>query len=149
MCETWRQEEEIWESKCNKRNDEKDSEARPANTCDHADDDIEDDERDRHTPEFTRQELMIAIDSLNKGKSADSKGIKAEDIKGADEETTAMIHEIFNLIIKQWLPTHGKSSVIYKKGDVTNREKLPADLCLPTALQTLFHDAIQQASRRA
>ena len=44
---------------------------------------------------------MIAIDSLKKGKSADSTGSKAEDIKGADEETITMIHEIFNLIIKQ------------------------------------------------
>ena len=33
---------------------------------------------------------MIAIDSLKIGKPADSKG--AEDIKGADEETTKMIH---------------------------------------------------------
>ena len=47
------------------------------------------------------KELMIAIDSLKKGRSADSKGIKAEDVKGADEETRTMIHEIFDLIIKQ------------------------------------------------
>ena len=33
-----------------KRKDEKDSEARPENTCDHADDDLEDDEQDRHIP---------------------------------------------------------------------------------------------------
>ena len=31
---------------------------------------------------------MVAIDRLKKEKSADSKGIKAEDINGADEETT-------------------------------------------------------------
>ena len=53
-------------------------------TCDHADDDFGDDEQDRHIPEVTMKELMIAIDSLKKGKSADSKGIKAEDIKGTD-----------------------------------------------------------------
>ena len=41
------------------------------------------------------------LTSLKKEKSADSKGIKAEDLKGADEETTKMIHEIFNLIIKR------------------------------------------------
>ena len=46
------------------------------------------------------KELMIAIDRLNHGKSADSKGIKAEDVKGADEEMI-MIHEIFNLMIKE------------------------------------------------
>ena len=64
------------------------------------DDDIEDDEQDRHILEYTRKELMIAIDSLTKGTSADSNGIKAEHIQGADEETITMIHEIFNLIIK-------------------------------------------------
>ena len=40
----------------------------------------------------------MGIDSLKKGKSADSKGIKAKDLKGADEETANMIHGIFNLI---------------------------------------------------
>ena len=45
--------------------------------------------------------FIIAIDSLKKVKSADSKGIKAEDLNGVDEETTNLIHEIFNLIIKQ------------------------------------------------
>ena len=45
-------------------------------------------------PEFTRKALMIAIDSLKKAKSADSKGIKAEDIKGADEESTIMIRDL-------------------------------------------------------
>ena len=47
------------------------------------------------------KEVIISIDSLQKGKSADSKGIKAEDLKGADEETTKLIHEVFNLIINQ------------------------------------------------
>ena len=61
-----------------------DSEAGPGITCDH---DIGDDEQDRHIPEYTRKELLIAIESLKRGKSADSEGIKAEDIKGADEET--------------------------------------------------------------
>ena len=49
---------------------------------------IEDDEQDEHIPELTMKELSIAIGSLKKGKSADSKGIKAEDLKGDDEETT-------------------------------------------------------------
>ena len=70
---------------------------------------------------------MIAIDSLKKGKSADSEGINAEDIKGADKETTKMIHEIFNLIIKQnsmapSLWNKGMITVIYKTGDATKPE---------------------------
>ena len=35
-------------------------------------------------PEFTKQELQTAIDCLQKGKSGDNKGIKAEDIKGCE-----------------------------------------------------------------
>ena len=51
-------------------NDMKDnqiSEARPENTCDHSNDDIENDEPDRRIPEFTSKELTAAIDSLKKG----------------------------------------------------------------------------------
>ena len=72
--------------------DKQGSEARPENICDHSDDGIENGEQDtRHIPEFNRKERET---------SADSKGIKAEVIKGADEETSKMIYEIFNLIIK-------------------------------------------------
>ena len=74
---------------------------------------FEDNEQDRHIPELTRKALMIAIDSLKKGKSADSKGIKAEHVKGVDEETITMIHESVNLIIKQ---NSMVPSVIHKKG---------------------------------
>ena len=121
------------------------------NTCDHADDDFEGDEQDRHIPEFSRKELIIAIDSLKKGKSADSKGIKADDIKGADEETTTMIHEILNLIIKQnsMAPSSWKNVMItalYKKCDVTNPENCRPICGLPqlykhfsTMLYNRFH----------
>ena len=56
-----------------KKKNDKDREARLEHTCDHADDDknIEDDEQDRHIPEFTMKELRIAIGSLKKGTSAD------------------------------------------------------------------------------
>ena len=93
--------EDLYSNKNDERKEKQDSEAGPENTCDHADDDKEDDEQDRHIPELTRKELMIAIGSLKKGKSADSKGIKAEDINGIDEEIITMTHEIFNLVIKQ------------------------------------------------
>ena len=52
------------------KTDKRDSEAGPENTCDHPDDDIEDGEQDRHIPELTRKELMIAIVRLKKVESA-------------------------------------------------------------------------------
>ena len=36
-----------------------------------------------------------------KGKSADSNGIRAEDIKACGEETKEMVRQIFNEVIKQ------------------------------------------------
>ena len=39
------------------------------------------------------KEFIITIDSLQKWKSADSKGIKAQDLKGADEETTKFFEQ--------------------------------------------------------
>ena len=52
-------------------------------------------------PEITTEELRTAINKLKKGKSADSNGIRAEDIKACDEETKEMVREIFNEIIKR------------------------------------------------
>ena len=87
------------------------------------------------------KELTISIDSLQKGKSADSKGIKAEEKKGADEEATIMIHEIFNLMITQ--DSMASSSwtlviaVINKKGDSTNLENYTPICVLPQLYQLL------------
>ena len=60
--------EDLYSRKNNDRKDEKDSDGRVENNCDHADDDenIEDDEQDNHTPEFSMKELIISIDSLTK-----------------------------------------------------------------------------------
>ena len=41
----------------------------------------EDDEQDRHIPEFTMKELSIAVDILTKGNRHDTKGIKVENLK--------------------------------------------------------------------
>ena len=65
-----------------------------------------------------------------------------------------MIHEIFNLIIKQnsMAPNSWNKAlitVIYKKGDVTNPENSRPICGLPQSLQTLLHDAVQLALRRA
>ena len=42
---------------------------------------------DRRIPEITTEELQSAISKLQKGKSPDSNGIRAEDIKACDDET--------------------------------------------------------------
>ena len=52
-------------------------------------------------PQITTEELQDAIRKLKKkGKSADSDGIRAEDIKASDDETREMVRQIFNEIIK-------------------------------------------------
>ena len=52
-------------------------------------------------PEIQAEELQNAINKLKKkGKSPDSKGIQAEDVKACDEETREMVRQIFNEIIK-------------------------------------------------
>ena len=44
-----------------------------------------------HIPEFTKQDLQAAIDSLKRGKSEDSNGITAQDMKESDDETKEMM----------------------------------------------------------
>ena len=58
---------DLFSIKNNEIKDAQDSEAGLENTCDHPDDDIDDDEQDRHIPEFATKELMTAIDCLKKG----------------------------------------------------------------------------------
>ena len=52
-------------------------------------------------PEITTEELQAAISRLKKGESADSNGIRAEDIKACDKETREMVRQIFHEIVKQ------------------------------------------------
>ena len=78
---------------------------------------------DKRIPEITTEELRSAISKLKTGKSPDSNGIRAEDIKACDDETRKMMRQIFNDIIKrnnftldEWKKV--KIKVIHKKGDV-------------------------------
>ena len=57
---------------------------------------ISDTEETTRIPEITSEELQDAIRKLKKGKSPDSDGIRAEDIKACDEETKEMVRQIFN-----------------------------------------------------
>ena len=75
-------------------------------------------------PEITTEELRTAINKLKNGKSADSNGVRAEDIKACDDEKREVVRQI-NEIVKQdestleaWEKVTIK--VIYKKGDVEN-----------------------------
>ena len=75
--------------------------------------------------EITTEDLKTVINKLIKGKSPDSNGIRAEDIKACDDETREMVRQIFNEIIKQneFTPEAWKKvkiKVIHKKGDVEN-----------------------------
>ena len=85
-------------------------------------------------PKITTEELQ--------GKSPDSNGIRAEDIKACDDETREMVRQIFNEIIKQneitpeaWKKV--KIKVIHKKGDVENVSNYRPICSLP-ALYRLF-----------
>ena len=97
---------------------------------------------DRRTPEITTEELQSAISKLKKGKSPDSNGIRAEDIKACDDETRDMVRQLFNEIIKRnhFTPEEWKKvkiKVIYKKGDVENVSNYRPICSLP-ALYKLF-----------
>ena len=77
---------------------------------------------DKRIPEITTEELQSAISKLKKGKSPDSNGIRAEDIKACDDETREMMRQLFNEIIKRnnFTPDEWKKvriKVIHKKGD--------------------------------
>ena len=87
-------------------------------------------------PEITTEELQTAINKLRKGKSPDSKGIRA------DEETREMVRQIFNEIIKrkEITPEDWKKvtiKVIHKKGDVENVSNYRPICSLP-AMHKLF-----------
>ena len=93
-------------------------------------------------PEITTEELQTAINKLKKGKSPDSKRIRAEDIKACDDETREMVRQIFNEIIKknEFTPEDWKKltiKVIHKKVDVENVSNYRPICSLP-ALYKLF-----------
>ena len=93
-------------------------------------------------PEITTEELRTAINKLKKGKSPDSKGIRAEDVKACDDETREMVSQIFNEIIKrnEFTPEDWKKvtiKVIHKEGDVENVSN-DRPICSLLALYKLF-----------
>ena len=92
-------------------------------------------------PEITTEELQTAINKFKKGKSPDSKGIRAEDIKA--------VRQIFNEITKKndFTPEDWKKvtiKVIHKKVDVENVSKLPPDLLIAFVVQTVLDNAVRK-----
>ena len=97
---------------------------------------------DRRIPEIRTEELQSAISTLKKGKSPDSNGIRAEDIKACDDKTREMLRQLFNEIIKRnnFTPEEWKKvkiKVIHKKGDVENVSNYRPN-CSLLALYKLF-----------
>ena len=97
---------------------------------------------DKRILEITTEELQSAISKLNKGKSPDSNGIRAEDIKACDDETREMMRQIFHEIIKRnnFTPDEWKIvkiKVIHKKGDVEDVSNYRPICSLP-AMYKLF-----------
>ena len=56
---------------------------------------------EKRIPDITSEELQSAISKFKTGKSPDSNGIRAEDIKACNDETREMMRQIFNEIIKR------------------------------------------------
>ena len=65
--------------------------------------------KNKYIPDFSKQEIQTAIDCLKRGKSGDTEGIRAEDLKESDDETRKTMRTVLNEIIKQ-------ESVIQKPG---------------------------------
>ena len=94
---------------------------------------------DRRVPEITTEELQNAISKLKEGKSPDSNGIRAEDIKACDDETREMVRQLIikrnNFAPDEWKKV--KIKKIHKKGDVENVSNFRPICSLP-ALYKLF-----------
>ena len=86
-------------------------------------------------PEITSEELQDAIRKLKKGKSPDSNGIRAEDIKACDDETRETVRQIFKFTPEAWKKV--KLKVIHENGYVENVGNYRPICSLP-ALYKLF-----------
>ena len=117
---------------------------------------------DKRILEITSEELQSAISKLKAGKSPDSNGVRAEDIKACDDETREMMRQIFNEIIKRNNFTHDewkkmKIKVIHKKGDVEDVSNYRPICSLPAMYKlfsTILHGRLypmldQKSSRRS
>ena len=83
-----------------------------------------------------------------KGKSADSNGIRVEDIKVCDDETKEMVRQIFKEIVKQNECTPGMAKS-ENKSDTQNRRrgrcwKRPPDLFFASVVQIVHDNIVQQ-----
>ena len=98
---------------------------------------------DRRIPEITTEELQNAISKLKKGKSPDSKGIRAEDVKACGEETREMVRQILNEIFrrKEFTPEEWKKVQERRRGEC---EQLPPDLLITCVVQTVLDFSVRK-----
>ena len=113
---------DLYSSKNDERKDKQSSEAGLENTCDHPDDDIENDEQDRHILEFTRKEFTVCNRQSPKMEIGGKRGNQSRRYQRSWRKDILVVHELFNLIVKQnsITPSSWKKAVIqviYKKGD--------------------------------
>ena len=109
------------------------------------------DVRNNDTDEMTRIPEITTEELQTKGKSPDSNGIRAKDIKACDDETKEMANQTFNEIIKQneFTPEAWKKvkiKLIHKKGDVENVGNYRPICSLP-ALYKLFSTILYRRYR--
>ena len=73
--------------------------------------------------EITTEGLQTAFNKLEKSKSPDNKGIRAEDIKACDDETREMVRQLFNEIIKRKEFTSEDWKKVTIKSDTEGRRR--------------------------
>ena len=132
-----------------KEKDDKDTDGRPENQCDSA----EDGKNGNSEEENTKKSPKIRIHQAQKRKSVGSKGIKARDLKETDEETTELMRDVMNVIIKQGstTPSSWKKvmvKVLYKQKRSDETRKRPNILYLADVVHmfsTMLYNTAQQA----
>ena len=132
-----------------KEKDDKDTDGRPENQCDSA----EDGKMEIPRMKNSKKSPKIRIHQAQKRKSVGSKGIKARDLKETDEETTELMRDVINVIIKQGstTPSSWKKvmvKVLYKQKRSDETRKRPNILYLADVVHmfsTMLYNTAQQA----
>ena len=101
--------------------------------------------RKQESQRSRRKSCKLQSTNSKKGKSPDTNGIRAEDIKACDDEAREVVRQFFNEIIKrnEFTPEDWKKvtiKVIHKKGDVENVSNYRPILLIACVLQIVLGD---------